>query len=98
MESERGRLVVIAAGYPEQMGRFRRANPGLERRFPEANLVHFPDYTAEELWAILQGMLAERRLEADEGGEKALWEVVKGLERGRSEGFGNAGEMRNLVE
>jgi SpoVK/Ycf46/Vps4 family AAA+-type ATPase len=98
MEAERGRLVVIAAGYPEQMGRFRRANPGLERRFPAANLVHFPDFTPEELWEILQGMLVERGLRLETEGEKALWQVVQGLVRGRSAGFGNAGEMRNLVE
>jgi hypothetical protein len=37
MEDDRGRLVVIAAGYPERMKKFREANPGLARRIPAEN-------------------------------------------------------------
>jgi SpoVK/Ycf46/Vps4 family AAA+-type ATPase len=98
MENERGRLVVIAAGYPALMTHFRAANPGLPRRFPEENTFHFPDYSAEELWQILAGMLRDRGLEWDETTERDLQEAIRRMLAGRDETFGNAGEMRTLVD
>ena len=47
MEDDRDRLVVIVAGYTEEMKRFIDANSGLASRF--THYVEFPDYTAEEL-------------------------------------------------
>lgn len=98
MEDERGRLVVIAAGYPGRMARFRRSNPGLSRRFAEENVLDFSDYCPEELWQILKGQLTERGIRYTEVMEILLKEVIDGLYHKRDEGFGNAGEMRNLAE
>jgi chromosomal replication initiation ATPase DnaA len=52
MDQFRGRLVVIAAGYPEEMSAFISSNPGLASRF--AYSLHFADYTTAELSQILQ--------------------------------------------
>lgn len=98
LEESRDRLVVIAAGYPEPMRRFRMANPGLRRRFPEENVLDFPDFSPEELWHILQNMLASRNIPWNEPMGSALQTLIQGLYRIRDEGFGNAGEMRNLAE
>jgi SpoVK/Ycf46/Vps4 family AAA+-type ATPase len=95
-ENNRDRLVVILAGYPDKMKEFLKTNPGLTRRFPEDNIIHFPDYTPDELMQILLYMLRESGLTWTEEAEKALREVVKGLWKTRDERFGNAGEMRNL--
>ena len=98
LENDRKRLVVIVAGYPEKMKKFRKANPGLSRRFPEENIFEFPDYSTLELWEILQGMLENRVLSFDLAVEKKLKEVIQYLLLMKDEGFGNAGEMRNIAD
>lgn len=98
MEDDRSRLVVIVAGYPDKMDRFLRSNPGLLRRFPRENQFDFPDYSPDELWEILSRMLATREIPIDEEMTQALREMIEALYASRDTSFGNAGEMRNLVE
>lgn len=43
VENNRTSVLVIFAGYKEEMGKLMRADPGLQRRFPHA--VHLDDYT-----------------------------------------------------
>lgn len=97
MEDDRGRLVVIAAGYPDRMQKFREANPGLARRIPVENIIDFPDYTPEELWQILEHFLVRRELGLSPETVDALRQVVARLYEQRDGTFGNAGEIRNLV-
>ena len=56
MEGNRDDLVVIFAGYKDRMDIFYQSNPGLSSRV--ANHIDFPDYSAEELLAIAQLVLA----------------------------------------
>jgi ATPase family associated with various cellular activities (AAA)/AAA lid domain len=98
MDNERDRLVVIVAGYPDKMDAFLRSNPGLPRRFPRGNIIAFPDYEPDELFSILLGMLRDRGLSWVPELEPHLRRVVAGMYAARDETFGNAGEMRNLVQ
>jgi type VII secretion ATPase EccA len=50
MEDYRDRFVVIAAGYPKEMRRFMKANPGLASRFHMT--LTFSSYTPEEIVQI----------------------------------------------
>lgn len=50
IEDHRDDLIVILAGYEREMQEFLESNSGLRSRFP--NLIHFPDYTGEELVEI----------------------------------------------
>ena len=97
MENDRARFVVIAAGYPREMERFRAANPGLQSRFPDGNVIEFADYLPAELLTIATGMLRDKGLTWSGDFEKALTRIVEGLYRDRVEGFGNARDMRELV-
>ncbi len=98
LEDDRDRLVIIAAGYPERMEKFRLANPGLARRFPAENVLFFEDFSPDELWAILKSFLQAKSLPLAPAFEAVLRDIVIELHRRKDATFGNAGEMRNLAE
>ena len=50
MEDDRGRLIVILAGYTEEIRKFIDSNPGLQSRFNR--YIDFPDYSTKELYDI----------------------------------------------
>ncbi|MET7848394.1 AAA family ATPase [Streptomyces avermitilis] len=94
MESDRHRLVVIAAGYPDRVDEFLAADPGLVRRFGER--IPFHDYPPDVLHSILLGCLADRGLRWDEPLSDQLLQVATELYLTRRRDFGNAGTMREI--
>ncbi len=100
LENERERLVVIVAGYPKLMEEFLKANPGLPRRFPILNRIHFPNFNAEELCLILLNMLRDKGLHWTPELETQLRTATVNIHKTNtnSEQFGNAGEMRELAD
>jgi SpoVK/Ycf46/Vps4 family AAA+-type ATPase len=98
LENFRDRLVIIFAGYESRMQRFMDSNPGLARRIPRENRFTFPDYHPDELWDILKQGLHDRAIPYEPGLETILKETISELFRQRGENFGNAGELRNLVD
>jgi SpoVK/Ycf46/Vps4 family AAA+-type ATPase len=60
MEDNRGRLVIVVAGYDAQMRRFLNSNPGLRSRF--TNIINFPDYSASDCIQIFHGMVSKQGL------------------------------------
>ena len=96
MEEHRERLVVIAAGYADRMEYFLRANEGLASRFSER--VFFPDYSKSELVEILEREAELRNFTFAEGTVRraALWlHERRGLDPAA---FGNAREVRVLLD
>ena len=94
VEDRRDSVVVIAAGYPDEMADFVNANPGLTSRFPRT--IAFPDYSNDELLAIFAA-------QAEEGGYRCSPEVSARVEawfraQPRGKGFGNGRLARNLFE
>ncbi|MBI9044093.1 MAG: AAA family ATPase [Anaerolineaceae bacterium] len=98
METHRRRLVIILAGYPDKMQKLMHSNPGISRRIPPENLIQFEDYSIDELYIILEGMLAQRGLLWDKAMVNVLKDVVGDLWAQRDDRFGNAGAMRNLAD
>jgi SpoVK/Ycf46/Vps4 family AAA+-type ATPase len=94
MEDNRDRIVVIVAGYPNEMRRFIDTNPGLASRFTKS--IAFPAYSADELAAILRMMAKRQNYAMPEDLEAKLRPWTESHMRGET--FGNAREMRTLLE
>jgi len=96
MEDHRDNLLVIVAGYPEEMKRFVDSNPGLKSRFKRS--VHFPDYIPEELFAIFELLLKSAHLEIDQTAQRFAHKAFERLYKKRGENFGNGRTVRNIFE
>jgi AAA+ superfamily predicted ATPase len=96
MEDDRDRLVVILAGYEDEMQQFIDSNPGLRSRFNR--YIHFEDYTADELKQIFLGMLKKYDFVMQEQGEQILTQHLEQCIANKGKDFGNARYVRNLFE
>ena len=96
MEDHRDELVVIVAGYTDLMEQFLSSNPGLKSRFN--HFIHFEDYTAEELLAILQMNLKKQEYHLSEAAKAKAAEIVERMVAEKTENFANARSVRNLME
>ncbi|MGW1847639.1 AAA family ATPase [Streptomyces sp. NPDC001966] len=96
MENRRGRLVVIAAGYPREIDAFLAANSGLPSRF--TTRVEFPHYGIGDLVEILRRMAASERCTLAPGvpDRAAAW--LEATRRAGPAEFGNARTVRGLLE
>uniref|UniRef100_A0AAU2K0Z0 AAA family ATPase n=1 Tax=Streptomyces sp. NBC_00049 TaxID=2903617 RepID=A0AAU2K0Z0_9ACTN len=94
MEDHRDEVVVIVAGYTEEMDRFLYSNPGLASRF--ARHVEFPDYSSDELVTIVRQNALENGYECAPGAASALRAYFDAIPRGRT--FGNARLARQTLE
>lgn len=96
MEDHRDNLVVIVAGYTEEMKRFLKSNTGLVSRFNR--FIHFPDYTTRELVDILDGMAKKSGLRMEEGLKENIYYYLESMDRKERDEFGNARGIRNFFE
>ena len=96
MEDHRDNLVIIVAGYTEEMKQFLKSNTGLMSRFNR--FIHFPDYSTEELVDILVGMADKAGLVLEEGLQDKVAGYLNSLSQAEWEEFGNARGIRNLFE
>lgn len=96
MEDQRERLIVIVAGYPDDMKQFIETNPGLQSRFTIH--LNFEDYTAPELVSIFKGFCEKNQYTLAAPAEAALEALVAKELAAAGRGFGNGRHMRNLFE
>ena len=94
VEDRRDSIIVIVAGYPDEMADFVDANPGLRSRFPKT--IHFPDYSTDELVQIFESLGRGQKYACEPA---ALEKVRAWLDAQlRVRGFGNGRLARNLFE
>jgi SpoVK/Ycf46/Vps4 family AAA+-type ATPase len=96
-EDDRDRLVIVLAGYPDDMDRFLRSNPGLASRF--STRVTFPSYRPGDLVHIAR-LLAEQAGDSFEPAAVDLLDeiFVRACEAGQIDELGNGRFARSLFE
>ncbi len=96
MEDHRKNLVVIVAGYPDEMQEFIQSNPGLQSRFNR--YYKFDHYKGIELLDIFKLFARKADFILTEDAEEKLLDIFDRLYEKRHKGFGNARVVRNLFE
>jgi len=94
MDDYRDRIVIILAGYSDDMDEFLDVNAGLKSRFP--NIIKFEDYSTEELIEISGMLFKSKGYEIDSLAKDKLKDILD-IVRLEAQ-FGNGRYVRNLYE
>lgn len=94
MDRYKNEVVVIMAGYSEEMNELFHSNPGLMSRI--RSQIDFPDYSDDELVQIFELMCLQREYQYDSEMPKLVKQFISIQDKDRY--FGNARFVRNLVE
>jgi SpoVK/Ycf46/Vps4 family AAA+-type ATPase len=96
-EDDRDRLVIVLAGYPADMDRFLRSNPGLASRF--STRVTFPSYQPGDLVRIAVLLAEQAGDRFDQDAKDELGEIfAQACAAGRIDELGNGRFARSLFE
>jgi SpoVK/Ycf46/Vps4 family AAA+-type ATPase len=96
MEDHRSRIVVVLAGYPDDMDRLLNENPGLKSRFQ--HVLNFDDYKPDELYYILERFAFEGDYHIDPKNKWIICHKIAQDIKDEEDAFGNARYVRNLFE
>ncbi|MFC7432209.1 MULTISPECIES: AAA family ATPase [unclassified Agrococcus] len=94
MEDHRDDVVVIVAGYTNDMRTFMAANPGLSSRF--SRTIEFTDYSSAEMVTIVEGLCRANHYSLEFETRAALHDYFTKLPR--DETFGNGRTARKVFE
>ncbi len=96
MEDHRDDLIVIVAGYPDEMEQFLEVNPGLRSRFRQ--VILFADYTPEEMLQIFEHLCESYCLKLTEESRTLVKDYFRKRCEAADKNFANAREVRNFFE
>lgn len=92
LEDYREDLVVIVAGYKDEMQDFLNSNPGLSSRFK--TIISFDDYSNDELMDIFLSLLKDNDYHLDKNAKEVVKEMFHSIDNLN----GNGRSVRNLFE
>lgn len=96
MEDQKDNLILILAGYKNEMDWFLQTNPGLRSRFPIH--IDFPDYNVEELMQIADNMLTHREYKLTVDARMLMRRGIIDETVNGNQYNGNARFVRNMIE
>jgi len=87
---------VILATYPDEMERLLDSDKGFRSRI--AKIIEFTPYTNEELWEIIKLMAADQHYRIEDCAKDIVFKYIEALRKAKKDEFGNAREMRKLLQ
>ena len=96
MSDGAGDIAFVFAGYPKEMRKFLESNPGLSSRI--GNIIHFPDYTPDELMQIADYHSHKRGVQLHPDAIQFIYMQIVEQYRNRDEKFGNARLMNAVID
>lgn len=96
MEDNRDRLVVIIAGYGNEIEELLSSNPGLKSRFKTK--IYFPDYAADELQKIFLQLCRENSYVLTKEAHEKARKLFAKIHENKGEQFGNGRSVRNMFD
>ena len=96
VEDNRDNLIVILAGYENDMEEFLAFNPGLKSRF--ANIIHFHDYTPIQMYEIAVNIAKSKGYRIAKNVKHDLIDLFAKNQISGKNDLGNARFVRNIVE
>lgn len=96
IEDNRDNLVVILAGYSDEMDEFLKTNPGLKSRFP--NVIEFEDYTPDEMYRIAEMTAKSKGYRLSEECRSPMLDVFERKQIKGKNDSGNGRLARNMIE
>ena len=94
MEDQRGRMIVIAAGYDREMRDFLNSNPGLRSRF--TNIIQFSDYSTDDCIQIFAALLKSQKLSTLDEANAMLATAFNALRQAPN--WSNGRDVRTFLE
>jgi stage V sporulation protein K len=96
MEDNKDKLIIILAGYKDEMRFFLNANPGLRSRI--AIHINFPDYSIDELVKIAEFMYSKKEYILSKESKHYIYRALTYIISNEGTNSGNARTVRNFVE
>ena len=96
MEDDRDKLIVILAGYTNEMKSFIDSNPGIKSRFNR--YIEFADYRPDELESIFKLQCSKLDYKLTDEAVMKLVDVMSSAFAERDRSFGNGRFARNTFE
>ncbi len=94
MEDHRENLVIVLAGYDNEMAQLLESNPGFKSRFNQ--YLHFDDYSDDQLATIMTSMAAAQGFTIAADNIASSVELLSRERAGTN--FGNARAVRNVLD
>lgn len=89
-------MIVILAGYTNEMNSMLEANPGMKSRFPY--ILHFDDYTPEQLMQIGRQVIEDEHYSITPEAERKLAKYVINEYDHKDDHFGNGRFITRLIK
>ena len=89
-------MIIILAGYTNEMKRMLESNPGMKSRFPY--IFNFEDYTPDQLMQIGKNVLEEEHYTLSAEAERKMAKYIVHEYENKDEHFGNGRFVTRLVK